>query len=253
MFRARVIPCLLLRHGGCVKTRCFRDPVYLGDPLNIAKIFNDKEVDELAVLDIAAALEGTPPQMDLLADLASQCFMPLSYGGGLRDLETMRRILAMGFEKVTINSYSAENPQIITEAARNFGSQSVVASIDVKKTLWGRYEVFTHGGRRGTKCDPVTYARRMVELGAGEILLNAIDRDGTLAGYDQRLIAEVSGAVGVPVIACGGARNIEDFAVAVKQSGASAVAAGALFVFHGPHRAVLINTPDVALIRKALA
>lgn len=168
-------------------------------------------------------------------------------------METMRQILAMGFEKIVLNSYAAESPEIITRAARDFGSQSVVVSIDVKKTFWGRYEVFTHGGARSAKCDPVSYARQMEGLGAGEILLNSIDRDGTLTGYDQRLIRDVAEAVTVPVIACGGARSVEDFAVAVKQSKASAVAAGAMFVFHGPHRAVLINTPEPETTRRALA
>lgn len=253
MIRARVIPSLLLRHGGLVKTRKFRDPVYLGDPVNIVRIFNDKEVDELVVLDIAATLEGTPPHMDILADLASECFMPLSYGGGLRDVETMRRILAMGFEKVVINSQAAENPDLVSEAAADFGSQSVVISMDVKKNLWGGYEVLTHGGTRRTKCDPVSFARRMENLGAGEILLNSIDRDGTLTGYDQRLIRAVAESVEIPVIACGGARSVDDFVEAVKKSQASAVAAGAMFVFHGPHRAVLINTPDPETTRRALA
>ncbi len=253
VFRTRVIPCMLLQRGGFVKTRKFRDPVYLGDPVNIVRIFNDKEVDELVVLDIGATREETPPRLELLSDLASECFMPLSFGGGLRDVETMRQILALGFEKVVLNSIAAEQPDLVTEAASQFGSQSVVVSVDAKKTMWGKYEVYARGGKSRTRADPASYARRMEQLGAGEILLNSIDRDGTLAGYDHALIAQVSDAVSIPVVACGGARGIGDFAQAVKESSASAVAAGALFVFHGPHRAVLINTPDPQLTRRALA
>ena len=239
----RVIPSLLLRGKGLVKTVKFKDPRYLGDPINIIKIFNDKEVDELTLLDITATIEGRKPPFDYIAKVASECFMPLGYGGGIKDIEDIRKISALGVEKVILNSYAFENPDFITTAADLVGSQSVVVSIDVKKNILGKYEVFIHGGRKNTGADPVRFATQMAEKGAGEILLNSIDRDGTFTGYDISMIQKVTSAVSIPVIACGGARDVQDLGLAVKEGGASAVAAGSMFVYQGKHRAVLINFP----------
>ena len=244
MIRTRVIPCLLLRNLGLVKTVRFRDPKYLGDPINIVKIFNDKEVDELVFLDITATAENKRPPFGLLEKIASECFMPLGYGGGVRSLEDMRTLFSIGIEKVSVNSYAVENPTFIRAAADLFGIQSTVVSIDVKKNRWGKYEVFTHSGQRATGLDPAKFAADMERQGAGELLLNSIDRDGTMQGYDLDLIKHVTGAVNVPVVACGGAGNVQDLAAAVKQGGASAAAAGSMFVFQGPHRAVLISYPS---------
>lgn len=243
MLRTRVIPSLLLRNAGLVKTTRFRDPVYIGDPINTVRIFNEKEVDELTFLDITATVENRKPPFKLLSEIAGECFMPLGYGGGIRSLEDIRDILGLGAEKVIINSHAVEHPDFVRESSDRFGSQSVVVSIDArKKPLFGGYEVHIRGGREGTGLDPVRHAVRMQELGAGEILLTSIDRDGTMSGYDLDLVRAVSGAVDVPVIACGGAGSIAHLAGAV-QAGASAVAAGAFFVFQGKHRAVLINVP----------
>ncbi len=243
MLRTRVIPCLLLKNLGLVKTIKFKDPKYIGDPINAVKIFNEKEVDELIFLDIIATVENKTPQMELISRIAGECFMPLTYGGGIRRLEDIKELFGLGIEKVAINSNAVENPNLIRNAVDYFGGQSIVVSIDVKKNSFGTYEVFTHGGTKGTNLDPVNFAIQMEEMGAGEILLNSVDNDGTMEGYDIALIKNVSESVGVPVIACGGAGKIDDFANAVNQGKASAVAAGSLFVFHGIHRAVLINFP----------
>jgi imidazole glycerol-phosphate synthase subunit HisF len=241
--RPRVIPCLLLRQTGLVKTRKFKDPVYLGDPRNVVKIFNDKEVDELVLLDINATAEAKPPQFELIREIVSECFAPLGYGGGISDVEHVRRILGIGVEKVVINTCTVTNPKLLEQAAHIAGSQSVVASIDVKKGLLGKFEVFTHGGRKPTQLDPVTVAKQAEQAGAGEILINSIDQDGMMSGYDLKLIRMVSDAIRIPVVACGGAGKIQDLVDAVQIGGASAAAAGSMFVFHGKLRGVLISFP----------
>lgn len=243
LFRPRVIPCLLVSNGGLVKTVKFSEPKYVGDPINVIRIFNDKEVDELCVLDITATRRGNEPNFDLIAELASECFMPMSYGGGITTLQQIERILKLGVEKVCLNATAISHPELITQAARVFGSQSIVASVDVRRSLFGRYRVYTHGGTKATSLHPVQCAQQMESLGAGEVLLTAIDRDGTMTGYDVELIRSVASSVSIPVIASGGAASTRDFGVAVSDAGASAVAAGSMFVFHGKHRAVLISYP----------
>jgi cyclase len=252
MLMPRVMPCLLLKDGGLVKTVKFKDPGYIGDPINAIRIYNEKEVDELIFLDITATLEKRQPPFKVLSEIASECFMPVAYGGGVRDLETIRQILSLGIEKVAINSYAVENPDFVRAAADKYGSSTIVVSIDVRKKMFGRYEVFTNGGRKGTNLDPVEFAVKMDQMGAGEILLTAIDRDGTQEGYDIELIKSVTGAVGVPVIACGGAGKIDDFRAAVKEGGASACAAGSMVVYFGRNRAVLITFPERKKLEEAL-
>lgn len=253
MLKTRIIPCLLLKGQGLVKTVKFRNPKYVGDPINAVKIFNEKEVDELVLLDIDASVEGKRPQIKLISEIASECFMPLSYGGGLRNLEDLRAIFNLGVEKVVINSYAVENPRFVQEASKRYGNQSIVVAIDVEKNSSGKHEIFTLGGKKKTKLDPVAHAKEMEKLGAGEIFLNSIDRDGTMEGYDIELIKKVTESVSIPVIACGGAGKIEDFVEAVRKGGASAVAAGSMFVFHGKHRAVLITYPSIEELEKALS
>lgn len=243
MRRTRVIPCLLLKREGLVKTEQFRRPRYVGDPLNTIRIFNEKEVDELLLLDITATVEGRAPPFDLLRRVADECFMPLCYGGGIRRFEDIGRILGLGVEKVAINTFAFESPGFLRRAALEFGSQSIVASVDVKRGLLGRNVVMTRSGTQSTGKDVVDAARALVEEGAGEILVTSIDRDGTMSGYDLDLVRKVADSVPVPVVACGGAGSISDLAAAVA-AGASAVAAGSLFVFHGRHRAVLISFPS---------
>jgi len=249
----RVIPCLLLKRTGCIKTVRFGDSVYLGDPINIVKLFNDMEVDELGILDTRATVDHTEPQISLLSNIADNAFMPLSYGGGVRTLEHVRTILGIGYEKIILGHRAAEDASFVEQAASLAGSQSVVVSVDARRTLFGKYHVYTACGKTKHPVDPVTYAREMERRGAGEILLTAIDRDGTMSGYDLELIREVSSAVRIPVIASGGAGKLADCVAAVRQGGASAVAAGSLFVFHGRHRAVLVNFPSRAELEAAFA
>lgn len=253
MFMPRAIPCLLLRNQGLVKTLKFKDPKYLGDPINIVKIFNDKEVDELAFLDITATPEGKEPPYALLEKIATEAFMPFGYGGGIRNLAQIKTVLGLGVEKVIINSYAAENQDFIGKAADYAGSQSVVISLDIKKNFRGRYEVLTRCGRKSTGLDPVDFAVQMEKAGAGELIVNSIDLDGTMKGYDIELIRRITCKVNVPVIACGGAGSVKDLTAAVKQGGASAAGAGSMFVFHGPHRAVLISYPSSSELKKAFA
>ncbi|MDC7700863.1 AglZ/HisF2 family acetamidino modification protein [Vogesella indigofera] len=242
MLQNRIIPCLLLKGQGLVKTTKFKDPKYVGDPINAIKIFNDKEVDELILLDISATREKRKPNFQLIEEVASECFMPLAYGGGIHTLEDARRILKSGVEKVIFNTAAWKSPEVIRQAVNEFGSQAVVVSIDVKRKLLGRYEVFVECASTGTGQTPVDFAKQMQELGVGELFLNAIDRDGTMTGYDLELISKTLHSVDIPVIVAGGAGSIADFKAAANV-GAKAMAAGAMFVFHGPHRAVLITYP----------
>lgn len=243
MLKTRVMPCLLLNDGRLVKTVKFRKQSYVGDPVNAIKIYNEKEVDELILLDISATKNNAKPPFDVIAEVTSECFMPLAYGGGIRTIDDARKIFQLGVEKIAVNSYAIENPLFIKEVSDKFGSQSVIVSIDVKKKMFGKYVVCSHGGTRATRSDPPAFARRMVELGAGEILINSIDRDGTMDGFDLEIVKEISEAVDIPVIACGGAGSVEDVGEVVKTGGASAVAAGSLFVYQGKNRSVLINFP----------
>ena len=238
------MPCLLVSNGRLVKTVRFRNPAYVGDPVNAIKIYNEKEVDELILLDITATAEGRRPDFSFLSEVADECFMPLAYGGGIRDIDDISRIFSLGIEKVAINSYALENPSFIEKAAAVFGSQSILLSMDVKKNLFGKYRVYGRGGRNGTDHEPAAWAARMERMGAGEILLNSIDQDGTMEGYDTTLIRKVTEAVTVPVIACGGAGRIQDFKMAVEEGGASAVATGSMVVYQGKNKGVLINFPS---------
>lgn len=249
MLMHRVMPCLLIRNRALVKTVRFKDACYVGDPINTIRIFNEKEVDELILLDITATTENKRPNLELIADIAGECFMPLAYGGGVKSLEDFRSLFGLGVEKVAVNSAAFADPDLISRAAGAFGSQSVIGAIDVKKSLWGKFKVCHHGGRQEAGMGPVERAKRLEELGAGEILLTSVDRDGTFQGYDLELVRQVSQAVGIPVIACGGAGSLEHLGQAVKEAGASAVALGSMVVYQGPHRAVLINYPPPARLK----
>lgn len=242
--RARVIPILLLKRAGLYKTRRFANEVYVGDPINAVRIFNEKRVDELAFLDIAAARSRSQPNLEMLRDIASECFMPLSYGGGVESSDIVREVLAIGIEKVVVNSAAWTDPSLVPALAERYGSSTIVGSIDVKKGLLGREQVMIHGGQEKVSMAPEDWARELEHRGVGEILINAIDRDGEMAGYDLNLIRRIASSVNVPVIAAGGAASFDDMKAAVNDAGASAAAAGAMFVFHGKHRAVLITYPS---------
>jgi imidazole glycerol-phosphate synthase subunit HisF len=246
-----VIPVLLLKHGDLVKTIRFRDPVYIGDPINAVRIFNEKRVDELILLDISPNRAVDRAAAALLAEIGSEAFMPVAFGGGISSLRQVEAILKLGIEKVVINTSASENTGLITEVARQFGSQSVVIAIDVRRRF-GRYLVYRDGGKKSTGMNPVVHARRMADAGAGEILITSIAHEGTNRGYDLRLVRAVADAVTVPVIANGGASSVADFAAAVQSGHAAAVAASSMFVFQGKHRAVLISFPDEALLRREL-
>lgn len=243
MLRPRVIPVLLLKGGGLYKTVRFREPRYVGDPLNTMRIFNEKEVDEICVLDIGATVHKRRPDVDLIRQIAGEAFMPLAYGGGISSLDQARQILKAGVEKVVLNALATENPEEVRRIAAFAGSSSVVVSIDVSKHWLRGYQVMSRSASQRTALSPVEAARRAEQMGAGEILLTAVDRDGTMAGYDLNLIRQVAEAVSVPVIACGGAGGLADLGRAMA-AGASAASAGSLFVFQGRHRAVLITYPS---------
>lgn len=252
MIPVRVIPCLLLRGRGLVKTTRFDKPTYLGDPINAVKIFNDKQADELIFLDITATAEHRGPPFELLEQIASECFMPLAFGGGITDLAQIRRLFSLGIEKICINTMAARDPSLISRAADLFGNQSIVAAIDAKKKLMGRYDARIAGGKERTSFEPAELAVRLEAAGAGEIFLNSIDRDGTMDGYDLDLVRSVTSAVSVPVIACGGARGVDDLSTVIRDGGASAAAAGSMFVFTGRHRAVLISYPSQTELQSVL-
>jgi cyclase len=244
MLRTRVIPCLQLVGSSLVKTVKFGGYGYIGDPINTVRIFNELEVDELCFLDIRATVEGRGPSLQTLRDIAEECFMPLSYGGAIRDLDVAKEVLAIGFEKIVVNSFASETPDFISRLADHHGSQAVIGSLDVKRGLLGRYQVYTHDGTRKTGLDPVEWALRLQELGAGELLLTSMDRDGTWLGFDLEITRRVAEAVSVPLIASGGAGTVAHIGAAVKEAGASAVALGSMVVYQSKGMGVLVNFPD---------
>lgn len=244
MLRPRLIPCLLVQNQGLVKTIKFSEPKYVGDPINAVRIFNEKVVDELMVLDIDATRLGREPDYRMIGHLAAECRMPLSYGGGVRSLEQIDSIISLGVEKVALSAAAVENPGLISEAAGHVGSQSIAVVIDVRRIgLLRRFEVVTHNATRRTGRDPVDFAHEVAERGAGEIVINAVDRDGTLAGYDIDLVERVRSDLTLPVTVLGGAGSLEHVAELWRQQGIIGAAAGSLFVFKGVYRAVLINYP----------
>jgi len=247
MLHPRLIPCLLVQNGGLVKTVNFANPKYVGDPINAVRIFNEKEVDELVVLDIDATIKRDEPDYQLISHLASECRMPLCYGGGVQTVTQIEKIISLGVEKVAVSSAVIENPKLISDAAIRVGSQSLVVVIDVRKTgLLRRHEVVTHNGSRRTGLNPVEFASYMAELGAGEIVINSVDRDGEMKGYDLDLVEQVRQKIHLPLTVLGGAGSLDDFRGLIDRFGLIGAAAGSLFVFKGKYRAVLINYPNRA-------
>lgn len=243
MLRTRVIPVLLLHDKSLVKTRRFKNYQYIGDPANTVRIFNELEVDELSILDILAARTRSGPDFGILREIATECFMPLSYGGGIKTLETAKRVFDTGFEKVILNTAAYSDPSLISEIAAIYGSQAVVVSVDVKRSLFGAPHLVSCGGRVRQKGTVTAWCQEMEQRGAGEILLTCVDREGTWSGFDLDLIAEVSNAVSIPVIAHGGASKLSDLTKAVCVAGASAVAVGSMVVFQKRGMGVLVNFP----------
>ncbi|WP_418637675.1 AglZ/HisF2 family acetamidino modification protein [Winogradskyella sp.] len=244
MLRPRIIPSLLVHENGLVKTVNFKNSKYVGDPINAVKIFNEKEVDELSIFDIDATVLGKEPNYSLIERLASQSMMPLCYGGGVKTVEQAQRIFSLGIEKIALSSAVLQNPNLITQISDRVGSQSVIVVLDVKKKLLGGYEVYTHNGKKATGINPFKFSEYAQQLGAGEIVINSIDRDGTKKGYDLDLIARVREKTSLPMTVLGGAGSLNDIEKVIDIHGIIGVAAGSLFVFKGPYNAVLINYPN---------
>ncbi len=244
MFRNRIIPVLLLKKLGLVKTIRFKNHKYIGDPINAVKIFNDKRVDELIFLDIEASKQNRVIDKNFVAKVAEEANMPFGIGGGIRSIQDIRDILKLGAEKVILNTYAFENPEFIKKASETFGSSTIVVCLDIKKKLFGKYHFVYKNAKKSYSEDLFEFAQKLVEFGAGELIVQSVDRDGTYLGYDINLIKKIATAVTVPVVALGGAKNFSDFSLAVKEGFSSAVAAGSLFVYHGAKRAVLINYPS---------
>jgi cyclase len=252
MLKTRIIPCLQLIGDSLVKTVKFRNPDYIGDPINTVRIFNELEVDELCFLDIRATEEGRKPNIEILHQISNECFMPLSYGGGISDFETAREILSIGFEKIILNTQAYEQADLVGKMAAHFGAQAVVGSIDAKKNLWGKYHVYISDGTRKIEVDVVEWAKKLEEAGAGEIIITSMDREGTWSGFDVDLTRKVSEAVGIPVIANGGAGSIEHIGEVVKKGHASAVCLGSMVVYQQKGMGVLVNFPDKEKLEEVL-
>lgn len=257
MLRPRVIPCLLVHEGGLVKTVRFKAPKYVGDPINAVKIFNEKEADELVVLDIDATVNGVEPDYKMIANLAAECRMPLCYGGGIRSAAQAKKIIGLGVEKIALSSSAIENPGLIKQIADEIGRQSVVVVLDVKKKMLSKgYDVFIHNGKKNTKRSVIEVATQAEALGAGEIVINSIDNDGQMKGYDLVLAKNIRDAVTIPATFLGGAGSLNDIVELIRACGVVGASAGSLFVFKGVYKAVLINYPNVAqrdeLIRSSL-
>jgi cyclase len=252
MLVPRITPCLLLKGNGLVKGVCFDNHRYVGDPMNAIKIFNTKEADELILLDINATRENRIPSIPLIERIADECYMPFCVGGGIKSVDNIRQLLRGGVEKVSINTAAIEHPELIREASDVFGSQSIVVSIDVRKKWSGLYQIYTHCGTQPTQHDLFDYIRKIEKFGAGEILINSIDQDGTMAGYDLQLIKKVTEIVSIPVTACGGLGSLKDVQSVIFDANVSSAAGGSFFVFQGKKKAVLITYPSRSEINALL-
>ncbi len=245
MLRPRIIPCLLIQNKGLVKTVKFKDPKYVGDPLNAVKIFNEKEVDELIVLDIDASVEGREPDYALIQKMAMECRMPFCYGGGISNADQAKKIIGLGVEKIALSSAAVLNPSLVKKIADEIGSQSVVAVLDVKKKLLGgRYEVWINNGRKNTGKCPIELSKVLQDLGVGEIVVNSIDADGAMKGYNLDIAEKIHKNTHVPLTILGGAGSLDDIGALINKFGVVGAAVGSLFVFKGVYKAVLINYPS---------
>ncbi len=243
MLRPRIIPCLLVHDKGLVKSVQFKNYKYVGDPINAVRIFNEKEADELMLLDIDATVKNNAPDYKLIENIASECRMPLCYGGGIKNVEQAQKIFSLGVEKIALSSVLIQSPSLITEIASKVGSQSVVAVIDIKKKMFGGYEIYTHNGKKSTGINPIEFIKHLEDLGAGEIVINAIDNDGMMKGYDLKLVEQVRKSTSLPLTILGGAGSLKDIGNLIENYGIIGAAAGSIFVFKGVYKAVLINYP----------
>ena len=243
MVRKRIIPCLLLHKKGLYKTKKFKEPTYIGDPINAAKIFNEKKVNELVVFDIDASVKNFEPNYRIIGNIVSECFIPITYGGGVKSINQMEKLFKLGIEKISLSTEIILNPNFLTEAANIFGSQSVVVTLDVKKDFFGRKRIYIYNGNKNTNIDPLKFVKQVVNLGAGEIIINSIDLDGTMNGFDIILLKEIKSTIKVPVIGLGGAGNESHINDVFIKSSIDGVCCGSLFLYQGPLRSVLINYP----------
>jgi cyclase len=243
MLRPRIIPCLLVHEKGLVKSVQFGSHKYIGDPINAVRIFNEKEADELMLLDIDASVKKNEPDYKLIENIASECRMPLCYGGGIKSVDQAKKIFSLGVEKIALSSILLQSPRLITDIASKVGSQSVVAVLDIKKKMFGGYEVYVHNGKKSTGKNPIDFIKQIESLGAGEIVINSIDNDGMMNGYDLKLVEEVRKSTSLPLTVLGGAGSLSDIANLIQNYGIIGAAAGSLFVFKGVYKAVLINYP----------
>jgi cyclase len=245
MLRPRIIPCLLIHNKGLVKTVNFKNPQYIGDPINTVRIFNEKEVDELAIFDIDASVLNKDPDLELLKKIANQSRMPICYGGGVKSVEMAQKIFALGIEKIAVSSIAIQNPKLLPEIANRVGSQSLIAVVDIKRKLFGGYEIYIHNGKIKTGLEPVNFIKYLENLGIGEVIINSIDNDGMMNGFDFNLIDKVIEGLSIPLTIVGGAGSIIDIEKAIQRYGLLGVGCGSLFVFKGPYKAVLINYPSI--------
>jgi cyclase len=253
MFRPRVIPVLLLRNKGLVKSVKFTNYRYIGDPINAVKIFNDLKADELVFLDILASKENRTISLDFIKDVGEEANMPFAAGGGINDIKHIKNIISAGAEKVVLNTVASQNPEFVKQASETFGSSTIVVCIDVKKKFLGKEQIWAYGGSKPTGISPVEFSQLMEEKGAGEIIIQSIDRDGTMLGYDLQLIRKISEAVSIPVVALGGAGNLQHMKQAYTEAYANGLAAGSIFVYHGARRGILINYPEQEEIRNIIS
>lgn len=244
MLRPRIIPCLLVHEKGLVKSVQFKNHKYVGDPINAVRIFNEKEADELMLIDIDATINKVEPNYKMIQNIASECRMPLCYGGGIKNIQQAQKIFSLGVEKIALSSILVENPNIISDLASKVGSQSVVAILDVKKKLFGGYEIYTHNGKNSTGINPIDFVQKIENLGAGEIVINSIDQDGTMNGYDLKLVEQIRKSTSLPLTILGGAGSLNHIGNLIQIYGIIGAAAGSLFVFKGVYKAVLINYPS---------
>ena len=244
MLRPRIIPCLLIQNKGLVKTQKFKDAKYVGDPINAVRIFNEKEVDEIMIIDIDATVYNREPDYKMIENLAAECRMPLCYGGGIKTVEQAQKIFSLGVEKVAISSQAVNSPSLIREIGRRVGKQSIVVVIDVKSSKSGKYEIWTHNATKNSKKDAIAFVKEVEELGAGEVIINSIDQDGVMKGYDLELVNKIRSTVSIPLTVLGGAGSMKDIGKLIEKHGIIGAAAGSLFVFKGIFRAVLINYPN---------
>ena len=252
MLQKRVIPCLLLHKGGLYKTVKFKKPTYIGDPINAIKIFNEKEVDELMFIDIDATVRNEEPNYKVIEDIASECFMPFCYGGGIKTIDQMQKIYSLGVEKISLSSSAVLNIELVREESEVFGNQSVIVTVDVKKDFLGKYKVFINNGKKNTKLDVLEFIKRIEDFGVGEIVINSVDYDGMMNGYDYKLLKEIKQNTNVPVIALGGAGDLSHIKKVFVDSKVDAAAAGSLFVYQGPLKGVLISYPPYEKIQELL-